>query len=180
MGAMRNVSTAVLFLWVAGIRPVSAEQASERAFAELEKWLIGAYLEDEERRGGGDARGSDRKDGVDRGQLDAGTEGLMRDQTLPSGLEVSDLPRELESRLPPLPEGLERVIVDGQVALIERTSRRVQDLFDPGEARENGPPRELAVCHVPPGNPSRRRTLGLPEPAIRSHLDHGDYIGRCR
>lgn len=33
--------------------------------------------------------------------------------------------------------------------------------------------------HIP-GNPSKRKTLSLPEPAIRSHLEHGDYIGTCR
>lgn len=36
-----------------------------------------------------------------------------------------------------------------------------------------------AICHVPPGNPAKARTLMLPEPAIQAHLDHGDTLGAC-
>lgn len=173
----------MLILWLSGMRAAAGQEAPERDFGELEKWLIGSYWEhlaEEPGRDRGDSRDEARDAGrvLARGSL--ASENLARDGRLPVDLEASDLPRELESRLPPLPAGLKRVLVGDQVALVEKESHRIQDLFDPRAAREKGPPRELAVCHVPPGNASKRRTLTLPEPAIRSHLDHGDYIGRCR
>ncbi len=184
MHSVRKASILILILWMPGASPASAEQVPKQAFAELEKWFIGTYLEDMEEESGpgrGDSRqsGKNEKRQTDPGRVAEGQR-LIRGSALPSGLKVSDLPRELESRLPPLPEGLSRVLVGDPVALVEKTSRRIQDLFDLLEARESGPPRELSVCHVPPGNPSKRKSLSLPEPAIRSHLDHGDYIGRCR
>lgn len=45
---------------------------------------------------------------------------------------------------------------------------------------EKGAPLEKhEICHVPPGNPDKAKTLMLPEPAIAAHLKHGDYEGAC-
>ncbi len=38
---------------------------------------------------------------------------------------------------------------------------------------------KLAVCHVPPGNPSAAHTIWVGERALRAHLDHGDQQGEC-
>jgi len=38
---------------------------------------------------------------------------------------------------------------------------------------------KVAVCHIPPGNPSARKTLYLPPTAVPAHLAHGDYLGTC-
>ncbi len=38
---------------------------------------------------------------------------------------------------------------------------------------------KIAICHIPPGNPSARKTLYLPAAAIPAHLAHGDYLGTC-
>lgn len=47
------------------------------------------------------------------------------------------------------------------------------------EDEEGAPPEKHEVCHVPPGNPGKAKTLTLPEPAIAAHLKHGDYEGVC-
>jgi len=39
---------------------------------------------------------------------------------------------------------------------------------------------KVAVCHIPPGNPSARHTIYVGEPAVPAHLGHGDYLGECR
>src|SRR5947207_2171853 len=38
---------------------------------------------------------------------------------------------------------------------------------------------KTAICHIPPGNPSKARVLYLPEAAINAHLEHGDTLGDC-
>lgn len=40
--------------------------------------------------------------------------------------------------------------------------------------------KNVAVCHIPPGNPPAAHTLQLPEPALRAHLKHGDKAGACQ
>ncbi len=37
----------------------------------------------------------------------------------------------------------------------------------------------VVICHIPPGNPSRRNTLTVGAEAVRAHLDHGDTLGPC-
>ena len=39
--------------------------------------------------------------------------------------------------------------------------------------------RKVAICHIPPGNPSKRRTLHVGESAVPAHLRHGDFVGYC-
>lgn len=43
---------------------------------------------------------------------------------------------------------------------------------DPGEEK-------VSICHVPPGNPTRARTLSVDATDVQDHLDHGDYLGEC-
>jgi hypothetical protein len=38
---------------------------------------------------------------------------------------------------------------------------------------------KAAVCHRPPGNPSRARTLCISESSVAEHLEHGDTQGAC-
>ena len=35
---------------------------------------------------------------------------------------------------------------------------------------------EVAVCHIPPGNPNRARTILIPESDVASHERHGDEV----
>lgn len=37
----------------------------------------------------------------------------------------------------------------------------------------------IQICHVPPGNPDNSHDKVLPLSAIKAHLGHGDYLGRC-
>ncbi|MCB0357770.1 MAG: hypothetical protein KDD40_12210 [Bdellovibrionales bacterium] len=44
----------------------------------------------------------------------------------------------------------------------------------------------VVICHVPPGNPSRAKTLLIPHSAVNAHIQHGsekhnhhDFIGGC-
>ena len=54
---------------------------------------------------------------------------LARNGTLPPGLAKRDLPYELESRLEPLPPGRRRVIVDGDVLLIDVATNVILDIL---------------------------------------------------
>lgn len=55
--------------------------------------------------------------------------GLAKRQTLPQGLSMSKLPPELEAKLPPVQEGVERVVVDNNVVLIEEGTKFVLDVI---------------------------------------------------
>jgi len=38
---------------------------------------------------------------------------------------------------------------------------------------------KVAVCHIPPGNPSKAHTITVGGHAVDRHLDHGDVLGPC-
>lgn len=38
---------------------------------------------------------------------------------------------------------------------------------------------KITICHIPPGNPSARRTLTVGEAAWSAHEGHGDHRGAC-
>ncbi len=38
---------------------------------------------------------------------------------------------------------------------------------------------KVAICHVPPGNPSNAHTIEIDYHAVPAHLAHGDYPVRC-
>jgi len=55
--------------------------------------------------------------------------GLAKRQSLPPGLSMAKLPPELEAKLPPVQEGVERVVVDNNIVLIEEGTRLVLDVI---------------------------------------------------
>jgi hypothetical protein len=55
---------------------------------------------------------------------------LQRNGTLPPGLAKRDLPSDLASRLPPAHEGLERIIVESDVVLVEKASGIIRDIIE--------------------------------------------------
>lgn len=69
-----------------------------------------------------------------------------------------------------------------KIAVEEAT---VQDLIPHKVAcpsQKNGKHQEqicIQICHVPPGNPDNSHDKVLPLSAIKAHLGHGDYLGRC-
>jgi hypothetical protein len=38
---------------------------------------------------------------------------------------------------------------------------------------------KVTVCHVPPGNHCNEHMIRVGKPAVRAHLEHGDYLGSC-
>ena len=54
---------------------------------------------------------------------------LDRNGTLPPGLAKRELPQDLESRLPPVEKGMERVIADSHVVLVEKASGIIKDII---------------------------------------------------
>jgi hypothetical protein len=55
---------------------------------------------------------------------------LQRNGSLPPGLEkkIQPLPRELEVRLPQLPDGRRRVVISGSVILMDKNQNRILDI----------------------------------------------------
>jgi hypothetical protein len=41
------------------------------------------------------------------------------------------------------------------------------------------PESKVTICHVPPGNPSKRHTITVDQSAVAAHLKHGDSLGPC-
>lgn len=39
--------------------------------------------------------------------------------------------------------------------------------------------KHVTLCHVPPGNPGNRHTIDIAQSAVKAHMDHGCYLGRC-
>jgi hypothetical protein len=38
---------------------------------------------------------------------------------------------------------------------------------------------KVIICHIPPGNPAKAKTLMIGAPAVKAHLKHGDRLGAC-
>ena len=60
---------------------------------------------------------------------------LEKNGKLPSGLAKRDLPSDLESKLPPPPEGTEREVVDNDIVLIDKAKGTILDILR--DAAEN-------------------------------------------
>ena len=54
---------------------------------------------------------------------------LVRNRRLPPGLSYRMLPRELERRMSPLPEGYIRVIIDDSFVLLNKNTRVIFDII---------------------------------------------------
>ena len=38
---------------------------------------------------------------------------------------------------------------------------------------------KVAICHAPPGNPSKKSTIYVYPEDVEGHLNHGDTLGEC-
>ncbi len=90
-------------------------------FSEDEVRVIRDYYRDRESQ----ARGKGHKKGLPPGIA----KNLQRGKPLPPGIAKRALPDDLERRLPRLPEGYERILVDGRVLLIEVATRVIRDIL---------------------------------------------------
>lgn len=118
--------------------------AVDGLFSETERQLISDYFQDDNRLEDEDDRGKkhkkNKKDKKHKGlppglakkdQLPPGLQKqLQRNGTLPPGLAKRDLPADLESRLPPLDAGYERVIADTHVVLVEKSTGIIKDIIE--------------------------------------------------
>jgi hypothetical protein len=43
----------------------------------------------------------------------------------------------------------------------------------------NADKKRVDICHVPPGNPAKARTISVAPSAVEKHLAHGDNLGAC-
>ena len=43
-----------------------------------------------------------------------------------------------------------------------------------------GGEKQMTICHIPPGNPSNKKTITIGESAWPAHQAHGDYEGECK
>lgn len=55
---------------------------------------------------------------------------LVRKGHLPPGLEKRALPHELSTKLPPVPKGLERVVVGNDVVLMDKKTQLILDIIN--------------------------------------------------
>lgn len=54
---------------------------------------------------------------------------LARGKPLPPGIAKQSLPADLSGRLPPVPRGFERIVVDGRVLLVEIATHVIHDVL---------------------------------------------------
>ena len=38
---------------------------------------------------------------------------------------------------------------------------------------------KVTLCHIPPGNPAKAKTIMVDETSVADHLAHGEYLGAC-
>ena len=48
-----------------------------------------------------------------------------------------------------------------------------------GKAHEYFEVERREICHVPPGNPSKARTITVSSSSVPAHVGHGDLLGAC-
>jgi hypothetical protein len=57
----------------------------------------------------------------------------------------------------------------------EKSDKNDEKKEDASKAEE-----QVTICHQPPGKPSERKTLTVPQSAVKAHLAHGDVTGECK
>jgi len=133
---MRVLSIAVIVLTMLIAAPAAADPGHSTdskllpgsghvgvVFTEDEIRVIRDYYKDREVRSPGKGKGKNK--GLPPGIA----KNLERGKPLPPGIAKRALPGDLERRLPRLPEGYERILVDGRVLLIEVATRVVRDIL---------------------------------------------------
>lgn len=127
-----------------------AKESMEIAFTAAERALVREYFghagdgHQGQASRGKDGKGNKGKKGnkgmsgglASGGSLPPGLQRqLDKNGALPPGLQKKALPSGLQSRLPPVPRGYERVIVDTDVLLVEAATGVVRDVIS-GVVRE--------------------------------------------
>ena len=105
------------------LRASATEVSVDIRFSTNETAIIRAYY---------DRHRSDASDRKGRGRtLPPGiAKNLARGKPLPPGIAKSNLPADLATRLPPVREGYERVVIDGRILLVEIATRMIHDVIE--------------------------------------------------
>ncbi|HEX2138446.1 MAG TPA: anti-virulence regulator CigR family protein [Woeseiaceae bacterium] len=121
MGTVTRLLLAAVFFCVGAGASLAADFSVEVQFDGGEAETIRAWFDDHGFEGN---RGKGRK------ALPPGiAKNLRRGKPLPPGIAKQALPADLVSRLPPVREGYERVIVDGKVLLVEVATQIIHDVL---------------------------------------------------
>lgn len=117
----------------------SVEKAVEAGFSELERQIIEKYFgkqQEPDEDKGKSAKKDKTKKGLPPGlakrdELPPGLAmQLQKNGTLPPGLAKRDLPSDLNKRLPPVPDGYERrIIEDAAIVLVHKATRKIVDVI---------------------------------------------------
>jgi hypothetical protein len=136
---MRKLSIMLAFLLLPLGTPLPAQddivgdivtETARKVFSEIERRTIKDYYRDKHAAHAGKTGRGLPPGLANRDRLPPGLEmQLQRNGRLPPGLEKQALPGELIGRLPPVPRGYERVIVDTHVVLVETASQIIADVI---------------------------------------------------
>jgi hypothetical protein len=136
---MQKLSFMLVFLLLPLGSPLPAQadivgdivtETAGKVFSEAERGTIKDYYRDKHAAYGGKTGRGLPPGLARRDTLPPGLEmQLERNGRLPPGLEKQALPGDLIGRLPPVPRGYERVIVDAHVVLVETASQIIADII---------------------------------------------------
>ena len=120
----------------------TGSETADRVFDAIEKKIIEDFFDKPATETDTTAKGKKKKKNRDsRVEMEAGTSGkrdelppglikhMEKHGTLPPGLARKELPPGLIDRLPPTESGLERLIVDDDVLLVEAATGTVLDII---------------------------------------------------
>lgn len=69
--------------------------------------------------------------------------------------------------------------IEGSTDVLAYEIKVQQDATGPGTGPGNPPADKVTICHIPPGNPSRKHTIEVSVSAWPAHQGHGDTLGPC-
>ena len=97
-------------------------------FSNQDAAIISAYYSNQENSHAGGKSGKSDKKG-NRGLPPGISKNLARGKPLPPGIAKKFLPVELQERLPPVPDGYERIAVAGKILLVEIATQVIHDVL---------------------------------------------------
>lgn len=96
---------------------------------------------------------------------------------------IGELKNLVEDHIADLDEFETKIKANGNQLKVEikNSTNKLKNRFklkegNNNESQDNG---KVTICHIPPGNPDKRHTIEVGNPALQAHLDHGDTLGAC-
>ena len=106
----------------------TAKEIGNIVFKEVEKRAIEEFFGKKAAAKDDDDDGKGKKGKKKKNKKSKG-KGKGRGKGMPPGLAKRDLPAGLESKLPPPPKGLERIIAGDDVVLLEKATGKILDVI---------------------------------------------------